>query len=261
MNSVDLAIKRHDIDASHFQSVYSKSENDLTKKEKAFLTGRGLVLKELEQILNTLPKGAKVLDIGCGTAHLTHWIKEKGFEVHGIEPSNEMYDFAVKNFPDIPIQKGISSKLPFENNTFDLIVAFEVLRYLDKAENIKTYEEMYRTLKPQGEFFITQVNLYATDLYYVFYSIKEFYSKLFKKIHHYCNFTSSQEEISIAKKAGFSEVRTIGVFHGSIRFMYKFGKGIGNAYSSIMAKLCPNQRTDHATKANFKSHLIVVGKK
>jgi ubiquinone/menaquinone biosynthesis C-methylase UbiE len=242
MNSVDLAIKRHDIDASHFQSVYSKSENELTKKEKAFLTGRGLVLKELEHILNTIPKGSKVLDIGCGTAHLTKWIQDKGFEVYGIEPSTEMYDFAVKNFPEINIQKGISSKLPFENNTFDVIVAFEVLRYLDKDENKKTYAEMYRTLKPNGTFFITQVNLYATDFYFVFYSIKELYSKLFNKIHHYCNFTSSGNEISLAKKAGFSEVRTIGVFHGSIRFMYKLSKGFGNAYSNIITKLFPTQR-------------------
>ena len=97
MNSADitqLAVKRHDIDASHFQHAYSQNEKTLGKKELAFLRGRKLVLDELSKILNDLPKGSKILDVGCGGAHLTHWIQEKGFEVYGIEPSAEMYNYA-----------------------------------------------------------------------------------------------------------------------------------------------------------------------
>lgn len=262
MNStVDLAIKRHDIDASHFQKVYSKSENELTKKEKAFLTGRKLVLDELEILLKSVPKGGKVLDIGCGTAHLSKWIKDKGYDVYGLEPSTEMYNYAKQNYPDIQIEKGISSKLPYKDNTYDLVVSFEVLRYIDAVENKKTYAEMYRVLKKDGVFFITQVNLFSTDLYYIFYSLKELYSKLFKKIHHFCNFTTSQNEIKIAKNAGFLNVHTIGVFQGSRRFAYKISKSFGDFYSSLYNKTSKSKRTENSKKVNYKAHLIVIGKK
>lgn len=260
-NTVDLAIQRHDIDASHFQSVYSKPENELTKKEKAFITGRKLVLKELEVILAKIPKGAKILDIGCGTGHLTKWIQDKGYNVYGLEPSNEMYNYAKMNFPDMNIEKGISSKLPYKDEFFDFVIAFEVLRYLDREENIKTYSEIFRVLKKEGQFFITQVNRYSTDFYYIYYMIKDIYSKLFHKIHHYCNFTTASKEIKLAKDAGFISAEVTGVFNGSIRFAYKISKKTGDLLNTFTSKRTQTQSTSNLIKANFKAHLIVKGRK
>ena len=257
----ELAIKRHDMDANHFQSVYTKQEKYLNKKEKAFLYGRSLVLIELEKKLSQIPEGSKVLDIGCGTAHLTNWIKNKGFEVYGLEPSNEMYHFAKTNFPEIDIRKGISSNLPYNDHFFDLVVAFEVLRYLDKDENIKTYKEIERVLKPNGSFFITQVNLFSTDLYYLFHKIKGIYYKIKKKVHHYCNFTTSKTEQRRASDAGFKNIYTIGVLPGSIRLSYKLGKVIGDSYALICKKLGRKEVLYNSFAKNFMGHLIVIGEK
>ena len=125
-----LAIKRHDIDADDFQERYSKKDRkDLSPREVVFLQGREWVLKELNNVLIAFPKGSKVLDVGCGTAHLTKWIQDKGFEVYGVEPSEEMLKHAMKNFPDIEFKKAISSQVPYPDNSFDIIVSFEVLRY------------------------------------------------------------------------------------------------------------------------------------
>jgi ubiquinone/menaquinone biosynthesis C-methylase UbiE len=264
MNSSDitqLAIKRHDIDASHFQNAYSNNEKKLGKRDLVFLYGRKLVLDELSIILNGLPKGSKILDVGCGTAHLTHWIKEKGFDVYGIEPSDEMYNFAKQNFPEIEIKQAISSKIPYPDNYFDLIVAFEVLRYLDKAENIKSFKEFHRVLKRNGKFFVTQVNLFSTDLYFIFHNLKSVYCKITHKTHHHCNFTTSRQQEKQIKNVGFSEVETVGRFLGSIRIFYKFGKKIGNQYTSIIQKFSKNQRFKNPFRKNLTGHLIVIAKK
>lgn len=259
----ELAIKRHDIDASHFQNAYTQ-ESDArlqSKRESVFLYGRRLVMDELTSLLEGLPKGSKVLDVGCGTAHLSNWIKNRGFEVCGIEPSNEMFNYAKKNFPEIEIKQAISSEIPYPDNYFDLVVSFEVLRYLDKEENIKTYKEFHRVLKPRGHFFLTQVNLFATDFYYFFHNVKAVYSKLFNKIHHHCNFTTPAVEEKRAKDAGFSEVDTIGRFMASSRLFYKAGKTVGSLYSSLMNKLFGKQRFQKSFYKKFTGHLIVIGKK
>lgn len=257
-----LAIKRHDIDAAHFQNAYSTHDNKkLSKKETVFLYGRRLVLDELLIILERLPKGSKILDVGCGTAHLTNWIKEKGFDVYGIEPSNVMYNYAKSNFPEIEIKQAISSEIPYPDNYFDLIVAFEVLRYLDKTENRKTFKEFHRVLKIDGKFFITQVNLFCTDLYFVFHQLKSIYSKITNATHHYCNFTTSGTQIREIKSVGFSQVETVGRFFGSIRIFYKLGKMIGSIYSSLLEKFSKNQRFKKSFYKNFTGHLIIIAKK
>ncbi len=258
---IQLAIKRHDIDASHFQETYSQEVAKHGKRETVFLYGRKLVLNELISILDKLPKGSKVLDVGCGTAHLTHWIKERGFDVYGIEPSTEMYHYAKLNFPEIEIKQAISSEIPYPDNYFDLVVAFEVLRYLDKNENRKTFKEFHRILKNNGRFFITQVNLFSTDFYFIFHNLKSIYCKITKATHHHCNFTTSSRQIKEVKDAYFSEVKTVGRFIGSIRIFYKFGKKTGDIYSSIMEKLFGNQRFTKSFRKNLTGHLIVIGKK
>src|SRR5690349_3372612 len=138
----DLAIKRHDLDAQYFQEMYSGAKG--LPKSEVFLYGRNMIVEELEAILQSVPPGGRILDVGCGTGHLTDWIKNKGYDVYGIEPSEEMYQYAVNNFPFIDFKKGISSCLPYENEYFDLVLAIEVLRYLNDEENNATYNEFYR---------------------------------------------------------------------------------------------------------------------
>ena len=89
------------------------------------MLGRNMIVDELDSFLEALPQGSKILDVGCGTAHLTDQIRQKGYEVYGIEPSSEMLKIAKKNFPSIPLRSDISSKISFENDYFDAIIALE----------------------------------------------------------------------------------------------------------------------------------------
>lgn len=264
MNSsqiTQLAIKRHDLDASHFQDTYANKDKKLGKRASVFLLGRNLVLDELSRILEGIPKGSKILDVGCGTAHLTNWILEQGFEVYGIEPSQEMYNYAKQNFPHIEVKKSISSDIPYPDNSFDLIVAFEVLRYLDKDENKKSFKEFHRVLKPGGQFFLTQVNLFSSDFYFIFHGVKSLIYKMKKKVHHHCNFTTSRLQEKEVAAAGFAEVKTVGRFFGSIRIAYKFGTNIGNLYAKVISKISKDQRFEKPFFKNRAGHLIVIGKK
>jgi len=255
----DLAIKRHDLDANFFQDAY----NDIISVNKGypFKYGRSLVLKDISEVLASLPKGAKVLDIGSGTGHLTHFISSQGFQVTGLEPSENMLEFAKKNFPDIRFVQGISSSMPFENDTFDLVLAFEVFRYLDKKENEKTFTEVRRILKNDGKFFFTQVNKYAGDFYYPFYYIKKIFYNLFNKTYHYCFFTTPGQQETLLKNSGFSRVNTFGRMASTIRIAYKFGKTAGDMYVRLMEKIYGQQKFTSQPLKSLAGHLVVLATK
>jgi ubiquinone/menaquinone biosynthesis C-methylase UbiE len=255
----DLAIKRHDIDASFFQQTY----NDiiLAKKAYPFKIGRSLVMEDIEECLNNLPGGARILDLGSGTGHLTKWMAEKGFMAEGVEPSSNMINNARTNFPDLRFTEGISSNIPVADNTFDFVISFEVFRYLDKDENQKSFEEVLRVLKPGGVFFFTQVNKYATDFYYPFYYLKKVVYGLTKTVYHYCFFTTPAEQEKMMLRAGYSQVKTIGRMASTIRIAYKLGKGFGDFYTKLIKMVYGNQKFIHSPLKAMSGHLVVIGKK
>lgn len=256
----DLAIKRHDIDAVFFQNTYIDNIKNV-KKVHPFRYGRNLILEDLKRVLDQLPPDARVLDIGSGTGHLTKWISSMGHEIVGIEPSLEMLGFARKNFPEIKFSEGISSAIPYPDESFDLVVAFEVFRYLDETENINTYNEVKRVLRKDGIFFYTQVNRYATDFYFIFYYIKKIVYKLINKVYHFCYFTTPGSQEKLLKKSGYSSVGTIGRMAASIRIAYKFGKKTGNFYVKIIERIFGKQRFTRWPMKSLAGHLIVIAKK
>jgi len=256
----DLAIKRHDIDASFFQETYLDKVKNV-KKVHPFRYGRSLILEDLKKVLDQLAPGSKVLDIGSGTGHMTEWIASMGFEVTGMEPSKEMIGYARGNFPAITFVEGISSAIPFEPQSFDLVVAFEVFRYLDETENKETFTDVYRVLKPGGQFFFTQVNRSATDLYFLFYYIKKLAYKVKDKVYHFCYFTTPGHQEELMKDAGYKDVKTIGRMSATIRFAYKLGKSFGDGYVKLMEKIFGKQRFTKGPLKAMAGHLIVIGTK
>lgn len=254
----NLAIKRHDLDARYFQEMYSGTKG--LPKSEVFLYGRNMIVEELEIVLQSVPVGGRILDVGCGTGHLTNWIKNKGYDVYGIEPSEEMYQYAVNNFPDIDFKKGISSCLPYENDCFDLVLAIEVLRYLNDEENNATYKEFYRVLKNDGRLFVTHVNLFSTDGYYFFYNIKRIQSSINNKAYHFCNFTTDSKQVKILNDLNFRNIATTGRMAGIVRVFYKFGNFIGRKMGGLF-KSMSRQRYTKGVSKSIAGHLIVIAQK
>lgn len=105
----------------------------------------------------------KVLDIGCGEEIFGIFLaKSKDFEVYAIDINQEKINLQKKyfrrlkdNFDSFNAELVDAKKMPYVNNTFDLVTCFAVLPLIKGDEDIKIVKEISRVLKIGGVAYIT----------------------------------------------------------------------------------------------------------
>lgn len=99
---------------------------------------------------------SKILDIGCASGYLTSQIASffPTAEVFGIDVYKNAIEYGQRIYPNIKFKVVDAHKLPFNNQTFDLITCIETLEHLEGPEG--ALREMYRCLKDDGKILIGQ---------------------------------------------------------------------------------------------------------
>lgn len=88
--------------------------------------------KRLEIIQKIKPKGS-VLDVGSGKGELLHCLKENGYEIFGIEPSEGLAKFAKEQYN---VQSFIGTIEHFKpDKKFDIITSLHSLEHMDAPHN------------------------------------------------------------------------------------------------------------------------------
>jgi ubiquinone/menaquinone biosynthesis C-methylase UbiE len=167
----------------------------------------------LDSYLPPTDAGLRLLDVGCGTGHqLLRW-RSYGYEVAGVDGSDEMLAHAKENNPDAELREADARELPFDDASFDRVTSIEVLRYLPDPE--RSIQEMARVLRPGGMCLATAAPLFALNGYAVvnraalavpmgnLTRLKQF-------------FTTSGRLRRKFREAGFSEVTIHGVYIGPL---------------------------------------------
>jgi ubiquinone/menaquinone biosynthesis C-methylase UbiE len=88
-----------------------------------------------------------IIDFGCGTGALCSALDNKGLDVTGVDSASQMLKVAIRKTrgTDIKYHQGsILEKLPFDDNSFDIVIASYVAHGLKRAERVKMYKEMSR---------------------------------------------------------------------------------------------------------------------
>jgi SAM-dependent methyltransferase len=98
-------------------------------------------------------RGRRVLDVGCGAGTDLVRFARAGAEVTGVDIAPSAIDLARKNFGiqglDADLRVADGERLPFDDNTFDLVYAHGVVQYTSDPAALVT--ECHRVLRPGGE--------------------------------------------------------------------------------------------------------------
>jgi ubiquinone/menaquinone biosynthesis C-methylase UbiE len=97
------------------------------------------------------PKEGSVLDVGCGTGMHLETYKRFKCKLYGVDTSPSMLQQARNRLGEsAELIQADATELPFEKDTFDLILCMLVLHEMDDEVRTRVLNEMNRVLKPDG---------------------------------------------------------------------------------------------------------------
>jgi SAM-dependent methyltransferase len=252
----EAAVRLHDQQAGKFVRWYDSMSQDV--RSNAFTYGRAQMNEVLEPLLRSLPAGARVLDVGCGTGEQLRWMRSLGLDAIGVEPAANMRAAARALNPDTEIVDGTADRLPFPDGSFDLILSLEVIRYLAGEDGRNAYREMLRVLRPGGVLACSLVNRYALDGFYLFHHIKRLVAKagLIGQPAH-CEFTTPGATVRELTGAGWEKVDVHGRMFAPLRIAYKVHPKLGRALAAVVER---GERwlADRPWHVPLAGHLLVV---
>jgi len=157
--------------------------------------------------------GHRVLDLACGTGTMAVWIKTQapGAEVTGIDGDPRVLARARAKAAAagaaMRFDEGLSYELPYPDNTFDRVLSSLFFHHLSRADKLRTAREVFRVLRPGGEFHVADWGKAANPLM----------RALFYAIQILDGFPNTADNVrgrlpEVFRSAGFADVAVKGEF-------------------------------------------------
>ena len=102
---------------------------------------------EVRRAKSTFPQGSAVLEVGFGSGAFLAYARQRRWQVQGLEANPDLVAMARK--AGFVADKG-DDFASYANDSFDLVVAFDVLEHIPQERLAKWLSDAMRVLKPGG---------------------------------------------------------------------------------------------------------------
>lgn len=99
-------------------------------------------------------RGKRVLDVCCGSGHLTAALISAGADAEGLDFAPTIVAKAAANHPAIRFRQGDAESLPYEMESFDHVVCCYGVMHLERPD--LAIADAYRVLRRGGRYVFTQ---------------------------------------------------------------------------------------------------------
>jgi SAM-dependent methyltransferase len=175
-------------------------------------TYRDKIIKKINIESN---KKITILDAGCGTGSLAKEVKKKypNINLYAIDIDPNILSIAKKKGykQEIHFSKASITKLPFPSNHFDVVYSSLVIHHLPTKLKQEALNEIKRVLKKEGKFFLIDLGkpkhwIFTPVLWFAYY-FEEANDNYHGKLP------------LMMKNAGFTSIKQLGWYRGSIEFL------------------------------------------
>jgi 2-polyprenyl-3-methyl-5-hydroxy-6-metoxy-1,4-benzoquinol methylase len=109
-----------------------------------------------------------VLDLGCGVGRHALLLAREGFTVHAVDASPAAMEFVAGQAKtaglDLSLKMSEMTAIPYDNETFDYLLAWNVIYHGDLPVVLRSLAEILRVLKPGGIFQGTMLSKRNTEI-------------------------------------------------------------------------------------------------
>jgi SAM-dependent methyltransferase len=127
-----------------------------------FLAGRGsahsagIGTKAVRARARKLPRGAVVIDLGCGSGFpITEVLVAEGLNIYALDGAPSFVQAFRRNFPNIPIACEAVEESAFFDRTFDAVLAWGLIFLLTPEEQRRLLQRIANVLAPGGRLLFT----------------------------------------------------------------------------------------------------------
>lgn len=152
----------------------------------------------------------KILDLGSGLGYGTKTLKRKASLIVGVELSSEALAYAKEYHKGPNFILADIRNLPFKDEVFDFVTAFEVLEHVKMGKRVLT--ETRRVLKKRGNLILSTPNKLSPEKGLMHLILRKPYSKLLGS-YHFREY-SYKELIKLVGSAGFQKIKHRGQLLG-----------------------------------------------
>lgn len=130
--------------------------------ERLYHMVRSYTIKKKFKLVKKYTTGTSLMDIGCGTGDFLGYVKQQGWEVKGLEPSDSAREMAIQNYR---LKVESTSALDRQKDvSVDAISMWHVLEHVYDLN--PDFEHFKRILKKDGRMFIAVPNCSSYDAQY-----------------------------------------------------------------------------------------------
>jgi len=134
-------------------------EEGYDKIAEEYATARGKLgrrdRKYLNRLLERLPEGSSILDLGCGSGEPVTKLLAERREVVGVDVSRRQIQLARKNVPEATFFVGDMAEISFPDEAFDAIVSLIAIIHVPREEHAELFRRMHAMLKEGGLILLT----------------------------------------------------------------------------------------------------------
>lgn len=175
-----------------------------------------------QKFADTLPEGATLLDVGCAGGTKTKYLVDRGFNVTGIDLSDNMIKIAQRELPSVEFHAMDMRNVRELNKIFDAVFMQASFLHIPKKDAASVLETMKDVLNAGGHLYIAVKETYPDGPDEEIKQESDYGYKYERFFSHY----KQDELVELVRKVGFEIIYADNAPSGRTKWIQVFARKI-----------------------------------